>query len=670
MKDSKYSNSITACCRAALLLLFVLTVSIIPLESIAQKGNATDNSSKSSPRALVHILDYMAQDYSGAVANGKIIKQSEYAEQKQFSVSAASMLKELEKAGVIKKGSELSAKIQKLQKAINEKADSREIAEIAHNIKNQVIRLTGMKVAPMKWPSLTEGTKLYGQYCVSCHGANGDGNGKLASSLNPKPADFLHGERAPSLSPFQAFNTIKMGVSGTAMPSFKNLSDQQVWDLAFYIKSIHAKGQFPKLSGKDKKQLRQLRSKISLEQVATLNDSQLRNLLTKKQFDHPKKGLAELRLADNKDITGSSLAIARKLLKEVKKEYAAGNVAAARKKAVMAYLNGIEPVEPALRAHAPGLIYNLEQQMTSIRSDIEANVSLDKLTASIQTADASIQKAGSVLQTNNSSPWFAFFMAASILLREGLEAFLIILAILGVINAIGDKKAALWVHGGWILAVLFGVVAWFFTDWIISLGFGPVHRELMEGSVSLIAVVVLLYVGFWLHSKTEVNKWKEFIDVRVKNMLKGGNLIGLASIAFFAVFREALESVLFLSALSIEGGANNKFAVGAGAAAAILTVILLGALALRFSAKLPLRKLFKYSSFMLGLLSVILVGKGIHSLQEIGWLSSTNTPFNFHISLIGIYPTLQTIIAQLIIVGILVLVWNYPKWKSRRIFAQ
>jgi len=307
--------------------------------------------------------------------------------------------------------------------------------------------------------------------------------------------------------------------------------------------------------------------------------------------------------------------------------------------------------------------------MTSIRSNIEAKVSAAKLNAAIQTADSSIQKASMVLQTKHNSPWFDYIMAASILLREGLEAFLIILAILGVINALGDKKAALWVHGGWILAVLFGVVAWFFTDWIISIGFGPVHRELLEGGVSLVAVVVLLYVGFWLHSKTEVNKWKEFIDVRVKNMLKGGNLVGLASIAFFAVFREALESVLFLSALSIEGGSNDNLAVGAGALTAILVVIILGALALRFSARLPLRKLFKYSSFMLGLLSVVLVGKGIHSLQEIGWLSSTNAPFSFHISLIGIYPTLQTIIAQLLILALLVVVWNYPKWKARRLYA-
>ena len=665
MKGSEISIPVAVRSKTALLLLFAFFIATIPLRSFAQKANTSDT----SPRALVHVLDYIAQDYSGAVSNGKILKQSEFAEQKQFSVSAASMYRELVNSGNLKDNGVIGDKINDLQKSIDQKADPKVIADIAHDIKDKVIKATGMKVAPMKWPSLEKGKTLFAGLCTNCHGAEGNGKGKLAAQLDPKPTNFMSGKRITTLSPFQAFNTIRMGVSGTAMPSFKKLDDQEAWDLAFYIKSLQSNANHPDLASAKSGNLSTLRSKISLEQVATLNDQQLEKALTKNNIAKPEIALAELRLAGPKDIAGSSLDLARSYLNDVRQLYAEGHVNEARKKAVMAYLNGIEPVEPSLRAHAPGLIFTLEQQMTSIRSNIEAKVSAAKLNAAIQTADSSIQKASMVLQTKHNSPWFDYIMAASILLREGLEAFLIILAILGVINALGDKKAALWVHGGWILAVLFGVVAWFFTDWIISIGFGPVHRELMEGGVSLVAVVVLLYVGFWLHSKTEVNKWKEFIDVRVKNMLKGGNLVGLASIAFFAVFREALESVLFLSALSIEGGSNDNLAVGAGALTAILVVIILGALALRFSARLPLRKLFKYSSFMLGLLSVVLVGKGIHSLQEVGWLSSTNAPFSFHISLIGIYPTLQTIIAQLLILALLVVVWNYPKWKARRLYA-
>lgn len=643
---------------------FVCLITLSSLKSFAQtqsSGNAP------SPRALVHILDYVAQDYSGAVANGKILKQSEFNEQLQFATSAESLVRELKMSGVLNHDAGLSDQVLELKKQINQKADSKIIARIAHRIKNEVIKQTGMKVAPMSWPNLAAGHKLFETNCVTCHGKNGAGNGKLAATLNPKPADLASGSRIASISPFQVYNTISMGVEGTAMPSFgQKLTDKQLWEIAFYVKSLKAKNEHPGIENTKTGVLNSLREKANLEKVATLNDQDLANYLGKKGVKNPNIAEANLRLAGNKGITANSLALALTYLDQVGKEYKSGHIDEARRKAVLAYLDGVEPIEPALRSHAPSLTTTLEGKMTAVRGNIESKVPASVVTASIQDAKVYINKAKEVLQTKSDSPWFEFLMAASILLREGLEAFLIILAILGVIRAVGDKKAALWVHGGWILAILFGVVAWFFTDWIIEMGFGPVHRELMEGSVSLIAVVVLLYVGFWLHSKTEVNKWKEFIEVRVKNMTTGGNLFGLAAIAFFAVFREALESVLFLSALTIEGGPGSKMAVGSGAVAAIVTVLLLGAIVLRFSARLPIRKLFKYSSFMLGFLSVVLVGKGIHSLQEIGWLSVTSTPFHFNINLIGLYPTMQTLVAQFVILSILVMVWNYPKWKTKK----
>lgn len=644
-------------------LLIVLIVSFFPIKSFSK---ITKTGDKPSPRALVHILDYVSQDYSGAVSDGKILKQSEFDEQKQFASSAGSLVRELIKAGVLKQQNGLLKQVANLENQINNKSDARVIAQIAHQIKAEVIRQTGMKVAPMSWPSLAAGKKLFSENCVTCHGANGAGDGKLAETLDPKPTDFVHSERIQGISPFQVFNTIRMGVQGTAMPSFQHISDKQAWDLAFYVKSLHAENEHPSLVSINSGTLNMLRQKASLEKVATLNDSELKIFLKKEQVPNPDIALAEMRLAGNKGIATNSLALAIHYLDQVEQEYKGGNVDEARRKAVLAYLDGVEPVEPSLRAHAPALITTLEEKMTAVRGEIEKGASPQKVSSSIQTAKVYITKARNVLATQHNSAGFAFIMAASILLREGLEAFLIILAILGVIRAVGSRKAALWVHAGWILAVMFGVVAWFFTGWIISLGFGPVHRELMEGGVSLIAVVVLLYVGFWLHSKTEINKWKEFIEVRVKNMTTGGNLLGLASIAFFAVFREALESVLFLSALTIEGGPGSKVAVGFGAATAVLIVVILGAVVLRFSARLPIRKLFKYSSFMLGFLSVVLVGKGIHSLQEIGWMSVTNTPFSFNINLIGLYPTLQTIAAQIIILGILFVVWNYPRWKSKK----
>ncbi len=620
-----------------------------------------------SPRALVHILDYVARDYPAAVSDGRIVNQSEFDEQLQFASSVESLIRELTAAGVLDNEETYVTQAAELKKDIREKRDQEAIARIARQIRDEVIRETGMKMTPLSWPDLAAGQTLFQTNCAICHGPKGTGNGKIAATLDPKPTNLASGDLIASISPFQVYNTVSMGVEGTSMPAFgEKLSQKEIWQIAFYVKSLKAGNDHPELQNLPAGVLDSARTAAGLENAARLNDLDLANLFKAEGSKNPQKAAAILRLAGNRGISTGSLALATEYLNKVDEYYQAGKTGEARRKAILAYLNGIEPVEPMLRSHAPSLTSALEEKMTAVRGAIENGDSNEAVSAAIQSAKVYINKAGQVMQNKNDSHWFEFLMAASILLREGLEAFLIILAILSVIRATNNKKAAFWVHCGWILAILSGIAAWFSIDWIISVGFGPVHRELMEGGISLIAVVVLLYVGFWLHSKTEITKWKEFIEVRVENMTSGGNLIGLASIAFFAVFREALESVLFLSALTIEGGPASRFFVGGGAAAAIVTILILGAVALRYSGRLHVRKMFQYSSLMLGILAIILAGKGIHSLQEIGWVSVIPIPSVFQLSVIGLYPTLQTLLAQIIILIILILIWNYPKWRARK----
>src|SRR5699024_2186042 len=96
--------------------------------------------------------------------------------------------------------------------------------------------------------------------------------------------------------------------------------------------------------------------------------------------------------------------------------------------------------------------------------------------------------------------WLTFIIAASIMLREALEAFLVLAVVLALIRNSGVKKALPWLHGGWITAVVMGIIGWFLSDYIIQ--FGGKNREIMEGLVSLLAVFVLIFVGFWLHNKS------------------------------------------------------------------------------------------------------------------------------------------------------------------------
>src|SRR5262249_30194736 len=145
--------------------------------------------------------------------------------------------------------------------------------------------------------------------------------------------------------------------------------------------------------------------------------------------------------------------------------------------------------------------------------------------ASISAALTELNIADEVLSKKEGSSWITFTVAAGIFLREAFEAALILITLLGIIRSIGSKKAALFVHLGWILAVLCGIAAWFFSGWLMLVS--GARRELLEGGISLLAVFVLLYFGFWLHRKAEIGKWNAFIKDLVKSATENGKLIGL-----------------------------------------------------------------------------------------------------------------------------------------------
>jgi high-affinity iron transporter len=247
-------------------------------------------------------------------------------------------------------------------------------------------------------------------------------------------------------------------------------------------------------------------------------------------------------------------------------------------------------------------------------------------------------------------------LTVGILLREGFEAVLILIALLAVIRASDSKDAARWVHAGWASALGVGVAAWFFSGWLMAIS--GAQREMLEGVTALLAVAVLLYVGFWLHSRTEITRWTQFIDVQVKSMLSGRNLWGLAAIAFMAVFREAFETVLFMRALTLEGGQTGVNAMLLGATLAIGGLAALSWLLLKYSARLPIRTIFTVSSALMVILAVILTGKGLHALQETGALSVSATPWRWSTDVFGVYASWQPLIGQVAIAAIVGLLWR------------
>lgn len=262
-----------------------------------------------------------------------------------------------------------------------------------------------------------------------------------------------------------------------------------------------------------------------------------------------------------------------------------------------------------------------------------------------------------VLAEQTHSFWFSFLIASSILLREGLESVLIIVIILTVLKSLKAKEAIKWMHFGWLTALVIGLASWFLTGWLIS--FGEKNREIMEGFGSVIASILLVYLGFWLHRKTETKKWKLFIQGRITQMINNKKMFGLAFISFIVVFREAFESIIFLSTLQMQVDPDSKNGVWLGALAAIVVVIIVAHLFLKFSTAIPFKKLFQYSSISILIFAIVLSGQGIHAFQESGWISETSIPFNFKSSILGIYPTMETYMAQFIILLFAILMWRY-----------
>src|SRR4029453_3712996 len=322
------------------------------------------------------------------------------------------------------------------------------------------------------------------------------------------------------------------------MASFPNLSHQEVWDLAFYVASLR----HPSLE-KDPQSLVaqfQLLGKTPLKTLAVSTDEDLWRSNQNEKKPEEKEGLlGALRNLPPKK-SQADFSAARRSLQKALEEKKAGRIAESKHEALKAYLEGVEPLEAPLRSKGPALVSGIEQKMAQLRVLLEGEASYEASTQAAKELERLFDR-GEDLLAQNSSPWFIFLMAASILLREGFEAILIIVAILGVLRALKQRKAALWVHGGWIVALLVGFLLWVASTWLIR--FSGAQREIMEGMTSLLAFLVLLYVGFWLHNKTEIHRWTAFIDGRTREALAAGNLPTLPFFSFAATIGEALERV-------------------------------------------------------------------------------------------------------------------------------
>ncbi len=240
------------------------------------------------------------------------------------------------------------------------------------------------------------------------------------------------------------------------------------------------------------------------------------------------------------------------------------------------------------------------------------------------------------------APWAVFVQSFGIILREGVEALLLCTALSAAVlkgGASGDARA-IWV--GAVAALVASVATAFLVERVFHLA--PAGREAIEGVTMLLAAAVLFYVSYWLLSKLEIARWMAYLKEKV-----GGarSRWALAGVAFLAVYREGVETVLFYQALS---GVGDSVPIWGGLAAGVVALAGVSVALLRFGLKLPLRPLFAITGGLLYYLAVVFAGQGMHELQEAGWMTTTPLSLVPRVAFLGIYPTAETIAVQALLV--------------------
>ena len=430
------------------------------------------------------------------------------------------------------------------------------------------------------------------------------------------------------------------------MASFAAFSEEQRWQVAFYVMSLRfAREQADR--GAALIQQKKLPAELTaVANLATDSDEQLSEQL-KSYFDQEdqvndvlaylRRGLLEQKPAD-------PLVLTRNLVRESAALYAAGEKEKAYQKAVDAYIDGYELAEPALFAKDASFGRSLEGLFTAYRNAIKQGVGPEEIDKRRSEIEARLDRASEIIARNDDYSGIYFFLnSALIIVREGLEATLVLAAILAMLKVMGATDAVRYIHLGWILALVAGGLTWLATQTVLT--FSGQHRESMEGFISVFAAVALFYVGYWLHTKSEAKKWQAFIRDKVQNVVSGRKLLGLVGISFFAVYREAFEVVLFYQALWLQNeNGHHLILSGFVAGLAVLVVLTFGIL--KLGVKVPLKYFFGATGTLLYIVAFIFAGNGIKELQAAGWVSTTPLRFPPQAPLLGIYPTLETLAAQ------------------------
>ena len=617
-----------------------LLLPVLALCSLVASANTPEGASQA-----LHLIDYIGADYPPTVENGKVIDETEYREQLEFLAVLKGLIADLPQRP---ERDELVQGVNALQTAIEQREDGAAVAREARQLGAKLAVAYEVSQAPAITPDPTRGAPLYAQHCSVCHGETGAGDGPASVGMTPPPANLRDAQRLDRLSLYAIYNTLGLGVEGTDMPSFADqLDERQRWDLATYIAGLSAD---PQAAKADKTyNLADLARQTPNEVLAAEGPEATATFRAQRaQPPQVKRGPAQLL-----DYTSATL-------DKSLAAYRAGDREQAYDLSVAAYLEGFELVESSLDNVDANVRKSTEKALMAYRQSLQDGLPIEQVEQRLEAAKALLKESAGLLGSDGLSWTLSYVSGLLILLREGLEAILVLAAILAFLRNTGQQSAVRSVNIGWGLALVAGLATWALAAYVIDVS--GAQRELLEGCTALFASVMVLWLGVWMHDRRHAAAWQDYIK---SSLVSGGGRFGFAILAFFSVYRELFEVILFYETLWLQAGPAGHNAVLAGGATALVLLMGLAWIILRGSARLPLALFFSINAALLCALSVVFAGHGVKALQEAGIFGTRPVAF-FDFDWLGIHADAYSLTAQAVAIMAIIVLYSRSKLAEKR----
>lgn len=337
-----------------------------------------------------------------------------------------------------------------------------------------------------------------------------------------------------------------------------------------------------------------------------------------------------------------------KTLSQALQVYAQGDAAKAKEIVNDAYYESYESgqMEKAVKFNISGKRNaDNEEEFRQIRKLMTAGAPKAEVKKRIDGLVDMLEADAAKLNNSTGGPLSLFLQSLLIIVREGFEAILVIGALIAYLVKSGNGNKVRVIYQSALIALAASVVTAFGFKYVFKIG--GASQENMEGITMLIAVAVLFWVSFWLISKSEAEKWKDYINSKVKSSLTGGSTWTLWFAAFLAVYREGAETALFYQALVAgEKSGSGISLIGAGFAVGVVVLAVIYVIIRYGSVRIPLKPFFIVTSILLYYMAFTFAGNGVNELQAGTMVSVTTVPGVPVIPFLGVYPTAETLAAQ------------------------